>query len=105
MIIDKTYLSLKFTTLQLPRWSFAIKRKKKDTICISSYYLVNSSIIYNLEIMINMPFTITLILTAIINIVFNFFSKNVLNAKSNAAVYEGHKNFKKAVTNSSQFAE
>ena len=43
---------------------------------------------YNLEMMIKMSFAITLILTAILNIVFNFFSSDPLNAKSNVTVYK-----------------
>ena len=51
-----------------------------------------------------MSFLITLILAAIINIVINFFTNDSLNAKSNVSVYEGHKNFRKEETKSSQLA-
>ena len=65
-----------------------MKRKRKDAISIISCYLVNSAIMHNLEMMIKMSFAITLILTAILNIVFNFFSSDPLNAKSNVTVYK-----------------
>ena len=50
-----------------------------------------------------MPLEITLILTATMNIVFIFLN-DVLNAKSNVAVYKGHMHFKKEVAKSSQLA-
>ena len=52
--------------------------------------------------MIKMSFAITLILTAILNIVFNFFSSDPLNAKSNAQFIRTHK-FQKISNKSSQF--
>ena len=52
---------------------FAIKRERKDTISVSSCYSVNLAIMYNMEIMLKMSFVITLILAAIMNILFNFF--------------------------------
>ena len=54
-----------------PVWTFTIKRKRKDAMSVSSCNSVNSAIMYNMEIMIKMPFVITLISTAIMNIVFN----------------------------------
>ena len=54
-----------------PVRTFTIKRKRKDAMSVSSCNSVNSAIMYNMEIMIKMPFVITLISTAIMNIVFN----------------------------------
>ena len=51
---------------------------------------------------IKKPFAIALILTRATNIDF-FFSNDILNAKRNVAVYEGHKNFRREVTKSSKF--
>ena len=59
---------------------------------------------YNMEMIIKMSFSITLILAAIINIVINFFTNDMLNTKNNVTVYEGHINFRKEVTKSSQLA-
>ena len=50
---------------------FTIKRKRKDAMSVSSCNSVNSAIMYNMEIMIKMPFVITLISTAIMIIVFD----------------------------------
>ena len=54
-----------------PVWTFTIKRKRKDAMSVSSCNSVNSAIMYNMEIMIKMPFVIRLISTAIMIIVFN----------------------------------
>ena len=54
-----------------PVRTFTIKRKRKDAMSVSSCNSVNSAIMYNMEIMIKMPFVITLISTAIMIIVFN----------------------------------
>ena len=51
---------------------------------------------------IKKPFAIALILTRATNIDF-FFSNDILNAKRNVAVYEGHINFRREVTKSSKF--
>ena len=51
-----------------------------------------------------MSFAITSILAAVINMVINFFTNDLLNAKNNVSVYEGHKNFRKEATKSSQLA-
>ena len=51
---------------------FCNQKGKKDAVSVSSCYSVNSAIMCNLEMMIKMSFAITLILTAIMNIV-NFF--------------------------------
>ena len=51
---------------------------------------------------IKKPFAIALILTRATNIDF-FFSNDILNAKRNIAVYEGHINFRREVTKSSKF--
>ena len=48
-----------------PVWTFTIKRKRKDAMSVSSCNSVNSAIMYNMEIMIKMPFVIRLISTAI----------------------------------------
>ena len=48
---------------------------------------------------IKKPFAIALILTRATNIDF-FFSNDILNAKRNIAVYEGHINFRREVTKS-----
>ena len=67
---------------------FCNQKGKKDAVSVSSCYSVNSAIMCNLEMMIKMSFAITLILTAILNIVFNFFSSDPLNGKSNVTVYK-----------------
>ena len=54
-----------------------------------------------MEIIIKMPFAITLMLAAIMNIVINSFTNDLLNAKHNVAVYERHINFRKEATKSS----
>ena len=64
------------------------KGRRKDAISVISCYLVNSAIMYNMEIMIKMSFAIKLILTAILNIVFNFFPSDLLNVKSNVPIYK-----------------
>ena len=51
---------------------------------------------------IKKPFAIALILTRATNIDF-FFSNDILNAKRNVAVYEGHINFRREVRKSSKF--
>ena len=51
---------------------------------------------------IKKPFAIALILTTATNIDF-FFSNDILNAKRNVAVYEGHINFRREITKSSKF--
>ena len=48
-----------------PVRKFTIKRKRKDAMSVSSCNSVNSAIMYNMEIMIKMPFVIRLISTAI----------------------------------------
>ena len=50
---------------------FTVKWKRKDAMSVSSCNSVNSAIMYNMEIMIKMPFVITLISTARMIIVFN----------------------------------
>ena len=50
-----------------------MKRKRKDAMNVSSCNLVNSLIMCNMEIMIKIPFAITLVLTAIIIIEFDCF--------------------------------
>ena len=59
---------------------------------------------YHMEMLIKMPFAITLILAAIINIVIIFFTNDLLNTKNNVTVYEGHINFSKEAAKSSQLA-
>ena len=59
---------------------------------------------YNMEMMIKMSFAITLILAAVMNIVIIYFTNDLLKAKNNVTVYEGHINFRKEVTKSSQLA-
>ena len=54
-----------------PLSTFTIKRKRKDAMSVSSCNSVNSVMMFNMEIMIKMPFVITLISTAIMIIVFN----------------------------------
>ena len=51
----------------LPMWTFAIKKKKKDAMNVSSRNSVNSLIMYDMEIKIKISFEITLMLTAIID--------------------------------------
>ena len=51
-----------------------------------------------MEMIIKMSSTITLILAAIMNLVINFFTNDLLNAKNNVTVYEGHVNFRKEAT-------
>ena len=53
-----------------PVWTFTIKRKRKDAVSVSSCNSVNSAIMYNMEIMIKMPFVITLVSATIIILVF-----------------------------------
>ena len=57
-----------------------------------------------MEMMIKMSFAITLILAAVMNIVIIYFTNDLLKAKNNVTVYEGHINFRKEVTKSSQLA-
>ena len=64
---------------------------------------VNSAIMYNMEIMIKMPFVIRLISTAIM-ISFWLISNVLLNSKSNVAAYRGRINFRKEVPKYSQCA-
>ena len=64
----KSFIFLKYFFLYFP---FAIKRKRRDVMSVSSCNSVNSVIMYNMEIMIKMPFVITLISTAVMIIVFN----------------------------------
>ena len=56
-----------------PVWTFTNQKEKKSAMSVSSCNSVNSAIMYNMEIMIKMPFVITLILTAIMIIVLNYF--------------------------------
>ena len=60
---------------------------------------------YNMEMIMEMSFAITLIRAAIINIVIYFFTSDLLNGKSNVTVYEEHINVRKETTESSQLAE
>ena len=60
---------------------------------------------YNMEMILKMSFAITLILAATMNIVINFFTNDLLNAKTNVIVYERNINFRKGATKSSQRAE
>ena len=80
-----------------PIWTFTIKRKRKDSVSVSSCNSVNSAIIYNMEIMMKMSFVKTLISRAIMIIVFNYFRISFQVQKSNVAVYQGHINFRKEV--------
>ena len=59
---------------------------------------------YNMEMIIKMSFAKTLILAAVMNIVTVYFTNDLLNAKNNVKVYEGHINFRKEATKSSQLA-
>ena len=59
---------------------------------------------YNMEMIIKMSFAKTLILAAVMNIVIVYFTNDLLNAKNNVKVYEGHINFRKEATKSSQLA-
>ena len=54
-----------------PISTFTIERKRKDAMIVSSCNSINSAMMFNMEIMIKMPFVITLILTKIMTIVFN----------------------------------
>ena len=59
-----------------------------------------------MEMTIKMPFAITLISAAIMNIVFIFFYEWLVKCKkNNVTVYEEHVNFRKEATKSSQLAE
>ena len=78
-------------------WTLTIKRKRKDAVSVSSCNSVNSAIIYNMEIMIKMSFVKTLISTATMIIVFNYFQISFQVQKSNVAVYQGHITFRKEV--------
>ena len=82
-----------------PIWGFGIKRKGKDAISVSSCYSVNWSINDDKNVTCNNIDT-----NSNNEHSFNFFSNELLNAKSNIPVYEGHINFRKKVTKSSQFA-
>ena len=89
-----------------PWWAFTIKRKKKDPMSESSCNSVNSAIMYNIEIMIKMPFVITLISFNSNNgYSFWLISNVLLNSKSNVAAYQGHIKFRKEVPKYSQSAE
>ena len=71
----------------------------------SSCNSVNSAIMYNIEIMIKMPFVITLISFNSNNgYSFWLISNVLLNSKSNVAAYQGHINFRKEVPKYSQSA-
>ena len=59
---------------------------------------------YNMEMIMEMSFAMTLIRAAIINIVIYFFTSDLLDAKSNVTVYEEHINVRKEATESSQLA-
>ena len=62
---------VKWNYFSFPVWTFTIKKKRKDAMSVSSCNSVNSAIMYNMEIMIKMPFVITLISAAIMIINFN----------------------------------
>ena len=73
---------------------------------VSSCNSVNSAIMYNIEIMIKMPFVITLISFNSNNgYSFWLISNALLNSKSNVAAYQGHIKFRKEVPKYSQSAE
>ena len=56
---------------------FAVKKKRKHAMNVSSCNLVNSLIMYDMEIMIKISFVITLMLTAIIIIDFDCFQMSL----------------------------
>ena len=49
---------VKWNYFSFPVWTFTIKRKRKNAMSVSSCNSVNSAIIYNIEIMIKIPFVI-----------------------------------------------
>ena len=51
-----------------------------------------------MEMIIKMSFAITLILAAIMNIVTNLFTNDLLNSKNNVVVYEANIDFRKEAT-------
>ena len=57
-----------------------------------------------MEMIIKMSFAITLILAAIMNIVTNFFTNDLLNSKNNVVVYEANIDFRKEAAKKSQLA-
>ena len=67
---------------------------------VSSCSSINSLIMHNMEIMIKISFAIILMLTAIIG--FDCFQMSFVNARNNVQVYQGHINFRKEVSKSSQ---
>ena len=54
-----------------PISTFTIKRKRKNAMIVRSCNSVNSAMMFNMEIMIKMPFIITLISTKIMTVVFH----------------------------------